>query len=377
MLFSQSVVIALSATLVTTFLGPLHAQETVTIRDTSGCQSCRIQVTRGIAFGDRDGAGAIEHIESRAVQDSRGRFILKGHYATELKVYDARGRFSGVIGQAGGGPGEFRGVGSVSVLPGDTLVVFDWESSRYSLFSPAHKFVTSGPLPLLPELGALVLSSGEFVFNASVFTAGEIGQPLHRVRRDGALARSFGSPTGVYRPDIPFLMSRAIASARGGQLWSAYRMDYRIDLIDPQRGRVVRSIHREAVWFPDGMRPTPRGAAATLDPKPFIFDVQEDPEGRLWVLIAVADPAWRQHVRFPGSSDLHGAILDEQRYYDTIVEVLDPDRRTVLASARLGEHIKQFVGPGLLGTVLEDADGFPRFQTWQVRMLTTQPGGTP
>lgn len=308
----------------------------------------------------------IEHIETYAVRDSRGRFVLKAHYPTSLSVFAADGRYVQSFGRAGAGPGEFRGVGSVAVLPGDSLVVFDWGTARFSLFSPEYAYLSSGPLPLAPELPSLALHSGQFVFNSTLASSSTSGQPLHLVNRDGVRERSFGATATGYRPDVPYAMSRAIAEARAGRLWSALRTEYRIDLINPSTGAIERTIRRDAPWFPSGMRPEPRGNEQ-MAPAPFIFDVREDQSGRLWVLIAVADENWRSALRPPAAGERHTTVIDEQRYRDTVIEVLDPESGRLLASIRLPQHIKQFISDGLVGTVLEDADGVPRLQTWHLQ----------
>lgn len=342
------------------------AQESVTIRGSSGCPTCALLVTQGVRLGDVDGPGIIEHVETYAVRDSRGRFVLKANYPTTLPVFSADGRYLYSVGRPGAGPGEFRGIGSVSVLPGDSLVVFDWGTARFSLFSPEHAYVTSGPLPLTPELSSLALRSGDFVFNSTLASTQTNELPLHLVNRDGIRTRSFGAASAGARLDVPYAMSRAIAEARPGRLWSARRTEYRIDLINPATGAVERTIRRDAPWFPPSTRLDPHGHEPS-EPMPFIFDVREDRSGRLWVLIAVADKDWRSAVRAAAPGEQHATVIDEQRYRDTVIEVLDPGSGTLLASLRLPQHIKQFISDDLVGTVLEDADGVPRLQTWNLR----------
>lgn len=53
-----------------------------------------------------------------------------------------------------------------------------------------------------------------------------------------------------------------------------------------------------------------------------------------------------------------------------MIEVLDTSAGRLLASVRLPQHIKQFVSDNLIGTVMEDADGMPRFFTWQLQLRT-------
>lgn len=346
------------------------SQEVVTLRADGSCRQCRIEIARAIALGDEDGPGTLDHSSSAVVRDSRGNFILRGSYSTNLKVFDRSGRFVRTIGRDGGGPGEFKGVGDFYVLRGDTLAVFDWGTARYSLFSPDHEYLSAGPLPLSPEPGVIALETGEFVFNYAIFSDNETGQPLHRVGRDGKLARSFGAGTGKFRPDVPYFFSRAISPSRGSLLWSALLTNYQIDLIDARSGTTMRSLRRDVDWFPPGMAPIPRGQAGSIEPKPLIFDVVEDSTGLLWVLIGVSDPDWRSAVR-PGGDGDHVQVIDDHGYRDTVIEVLDPENGIVLATARIDERVTQFVGPGLVGAVLEDTpDGVPIFQTWTVRLVT-------
>jgi len=353
----------------------IAAQQITTIRPDGQCAECRIEILRSVALGDETGSGTIDHSESVAVRDSRGNFIVNGNYSTFLKVFDRSGRFVRTIGREGGGPGEFRGVGAMDVLPGDTLVVFDWGTSRYSLFSAHHEFLAAGPLPLTPEQQVIAIPTGDFVFNSTMFSASEIGQPLHRVGRDGKLTLSFGSNSTVFRPDVPYLLSRAITRSRGSLLWSSLRTTYQVDLLDSRRGTTVRSLRRDVSWFPPATTSVPRGRAEEIEPKPFIFDVTEDSAGLLWVLIGVPDPEWRRAVT-PARPGEHAQVLDDHGYRDTLLEVIDPAKGTVLATARMKERVSHFVSAGIVGTVLEGIDGIPRLQTWTVRLVTTPQAGS-
>jgi hypothetical protein len=339
----------------------------VLVRDDPRCTACRIELTPGVRLGDRDGPGSIEHLESHVVRDSRGRYIIRGSYSTNLKVYSANGDFMRTVGRKGGGPGEFEGVAAIQILAGDTLLAFDWGTVRWSLFSPEYDFLQSGPLPFQPEPQAIALKTGDFVLNSDRRTPRQIGQPLHEINRSGQLVRSFGSPSGVYRRDIPSLMSRALAPSGGALLWSAYRRRYQIDLIDASRGTIVRSFVREADWFPDEMKPEPRSATQDPAPYPYIVDIQEQ-SGLLWILISMADPDWRAQVQ-EGAPGEHFQVLDDQGYRDSVIEVIDLECATVLASVRVPEYVRQFVAPGVVGTTIEDDEGYPYLQTWLVRLI--------
>ncbi|HET6680440.1 MAG TPA: hypothetical protein VFG84_04520 [Gemmatimonadaceae bacterium] len=124
---------------------------------------------------------------------------------------------------------------------------------------------------------------------------------------------------------------------------------------------------READWFPDAMQPEPRSAMQDPAPYPYIVDVQEQ-SGLLWILLSIADPDWRTQVQEGAPGD-HFRVLDSQGYLDTRIEVIDLARATVLASVRVPQYVRQFVAPGMVGTTIEDEDGYPFMHTWLVRLI--------
>jgi hypothetical protein len=68
--------------------------------------------------------------------DSRGRAYVADWLAARLIVLDADGRILRTVGRKGLGPGEFRGIRGVQVLPGDSLLVYDPGAARLSVFAP-------------------------------------------------------------------------------------------------------------------------------------------------------------------------------------------------------------------------------------------------
>jgi len=66
---------------------------------------------------------------------------------TELRWYDPAGRFVRRAGGAGEGPGEFRRISYMRLLPGDTVLVFDGANRRTTIIAPDGSHVrdfTSG-----------------------------------------------------------------------------------------------------------------------------------------------------------------------------------------------------------------------------------------
>lgn len=67
---------------------------------------------------------------------SDGRIYVGDWYQQKVTVLDPAGRVVRTIGRRGSGPGEFRAVRGVQVLPGDSLLVYDPNLARISVFAP-------------------------------------------------------------------------------------------------------------------------------------------------------------------------------------------------------------------------------------------------
>ena len=345
------------------------AQPTVRIRDAGSCQACRIVLDPVVALGTDDGPGIITSVDAQAIRTRAGEYIVRGMYAPSLTVFGPTGRYRRTVGRSGGAPGEFRGIGSIASYRGDSLLVLDWGSRRFSVLDSTFAYRRGGPLPFTPGLATVAFADGTFVHHVHVQSPERVGLPLHRVSADGTWLRSFGSATGVSRPDVPLLMSRTIAAADAVHLWVAPVSAYEVEFIDGTTGRVVRRLLRSVPWFPDGRRPGFIASAIDRPPPPLLVALRQDAAGYLWVALAVPDRAWRTQVEADAGG--HGfRVRDEQGYYDTILEVIEPSTGTLLASTRVGAYIRHFVDDAHVGTVIEDpTTGVPRLQVWHVRLV--------
>lgn len=81
------------------------------------------------------------------VQDVRrlsdGRIVVANSGTNELRFFEANGRYHGMSGGAGDGPGEFRALASVAVGAGDSLIALDQANRRVSVFDPSGHYVRS------------------------------------------------------------------------------------------------------------------------------------------------------------------------------------------------------------------------------------------
>src|SRR5687768_2566368 len=72
-----------------------------------------------------------------------GRIAIANGGTSEIRLYDANGRWVKSIGREGDGPGEFRLITGLQVLPPDTLVVFERGEARVNTFTADGGLVTS------------------------------------------------------------------------------------------------------------------------------------------------------------------------------------------------------------------------------------------
>lgn len=68
--------------------------------------------------------------------DGRGRIYVADPFATSLPVLGPDGTLVDSLGRRGSGPGEFRMLSNLQVLPGDSLQVWDARQSRVIVFPP-------------------------------------------------------------------------------------------------------------------------------------------------------------------------------------------------------------------------------------------------
>jgi hypothetical protein len=310
----------------------------------------------------------IESENAWPVRDIRGRYFVTNVGGTDVIVFDSTGQYITRLGRRGGGPGEFESIVAIDVV-NDTVYVFDGRHSRLSLFGPDLRFARSVALDLKPTTRALVLPDGRLIVNASVRTSAAVGQPLHLMEA-GKLIRSFGSETGVFRMDVPGLLDRSIVAAGASNVWSAHQRAYLVDLLDVSTGTLLMQFARTASWFPSGERPRIKGGSFVDEPPPpRLASIATDAAGLLWLGFSVADVRWRQAVKEtePG----HVAIADPGRYLDAIVEVIDPQSGTLVATERFDNPPGLIIGPGLRARTVLTPDGTPIIKVFRVTLHRT------
>lgn len=101
-----------------------------------------------------------------------GGLVVANSGTSSLHFIDRTGRVLRSVGSRGGGPGEYQDVGGVSVLPGDSIVVWDGILRRVTVLSPTGSFVRAFALAAPFEGGGsttrvIALRSGQLIIGFS------------------------------------------------------------------------------------------------------------------------------------------------------------------------------------------------------------------
>ncbi len=111
-----------------------------------------IGVVEGEAAYQLDGVKGVARL-------SDGRIVVADGGSRQLRFFSAQGRHLTSTGREGGGPGEFAGITWMGVAAGDSVLVWDAEAARLSVFTPqgvfARAFKPEG-LHLYPHVEAVM-----------------------------------------------------------------------------------------------------------------------------------------------------------------------------------------------------------------------------
>lgn len=237
-----------------------HASSRATVTDSSGVQ---IIVSTGPSWPDGSGwrlgeqptfnIGVLEGEPDYQLFDvagalrlADGRIVIAENGASELRFYDSRGRHLSSTGRAGGGPGEFGTITSMSATPGDTMVVLDSRNRRISYFGPSGTFSHSVPLPFLAEMGG-------FPVFAAPFDDGTVFLVVRDYFGSGGLGAGLTSGELVYvRCRASGALMDTLAVRPGTELYSAVQGENRLGGVRPFGLSSQYAFHRNGFFHGSG-----------------------------------------------------------------------------------------------------------------------------
>ncbi|MGH7469970.1 MAG: 6-bladed beta-propeller [Longimicrobiales bacterium] len=376
----SGVLLRLAHLIATTFLCTLFAAHTllgqsgvIRIPDGAQCPTCELIAQPVVRLGAPEGPGSLSGFARAILQDRTGRYWIACEDDIP-RVFDANGKFLRAVGRKGKGPGEYIDISALTLLPGDSVLIFDVQNQRASIVSPAFEFVRSVTLPAGRVMEAVSLDWPHRVLvNALYRSPSQVGLPLHIMdyaTNVASFRASFGSK-GDLRPGQSAELLRALTSPRSGHVWAADLVRYHLTSFDHE-GRIRQTIARDAEWFP-GV--TNFFSIGTHDkpPPPKVRVIAEDDRARVWVFAHVAAANWRTAwvgiPRNPPGKVVHDAKFPQPpigKLLRTRVEILSPDLRRVWATGFYNGFVVASLRDGKIAAWSESPEGIPYVHILQV-----------
>lgn len=351
--------IAFGTLLTLTAAAPLQQRQLIPASPT--CKSCKIVAQRVIALGQAHDTTSISNVGARVVVGPERVFYVAEFGANRVLVYDSVGRLLRTLGRKGKGPGEFQIIVSLSAGRDGFLYVFDY-IRRLTVLDKTGGVVAVVRMPVAPA-STTISSGGDKVLAGMIYSPAGAGLPLQLIAPSGKHVRSFGSVTPNVAPGKEEADRRFVCCAEQGRVWSAKLDEYVLEEWDLSSGKRKLRLERSPHWWISD-RPDGRHATAPLS---WIRGIENDSAGRLWVLALSRGAGWeRSGYRVGYMLPVTPASLDA--HFDSVIEVIDPVRRRLVASVVLPQHFAGFAGPGLLYRVSDVPDGRLQVEVWSVSL---------
>lgn len=289
-----------------------------------------------------------------------------------VTVHHADGEFFAKVGRKGAGPGEYECVRNIVPAPDNSLFIIDGALSRASRFSRGGEFLGSVRVPVAAGAGlsALLMPDGRFLVNDRPARAAT--EPIHvlKLMRGNDNSIDLVGRTAVIAKQR-WLAERLLGMRADGEILVAHPFSFTIDVHDTDFTK-TETFTRVAEWTPsehsvsfvsDGLFDTPL--------TPMLRSVWEDERRLVWLVMIVPSPAWKPakpRPRFRRISDEAFAELAARPRVETIIEVVDLARQTVMARARFPGSVGTSLGSGIFATSSKESTGNASIRITRARL---------
>jgi hypothetical protein len=326
---------------------PAAVSTTTVIDSKPSCARCTIELVKLFTLGGPDDTVTYHpRYGLLAKADSRGNVYVGPLGNDRIAVYNSTGKLLRTLGRTGKGPGEFDFLLYLDVGPHDTLYAFDYGGGRANVFSPDHKYVRSSDQFGGQRHRHVILPSGQLFMLEPAQRIGDSVLALYSA--DGRLVRRY-TPLAQDEWSIYYALGRS----NRGAVWVAHPNVYQIDEYE-MSGSIRRTLKRAADWW---SKPSEQWTYYPRErkPEPALTSVHEDKRGYLWTTVRTGKADWRQLDK-PGTNQM-ASQSELSKYYDTIVEVIDPVTGSLITSHRFPFLIGGIQTGNIVVTMHEDEDG--------------------
>jgi hypothetical protein len=334
------------------------------------CAKCSIEKRKLFTIGGpHDSLDVLPYMLTVA-RDSRGLVYVGPTKAQKILIYDSTGTLLVSFGREGKGPGEFAGISGFVIGPADSLVVVD--QNGVLAFSPDRIYIRKAPSLINAQAySLLLLPNGEL---ARGMVRWDTSSPV-RVTRGDSAPLAFGRSDADSGQGYMTLSFPVIFAGRKGSIWVPRNLEYRLDEWT-LRGEHLRSITRRAEWFPkwavEDIRANQKGTLRYEDgPRPWLEGAYQDSEGLIWTYAGRGDEEWKSVTLLKKQGTRpYTELAPETRndFYDTVIEVIDPDNGRLLTSLRADEVLRPVLGSKFVWGYRIDADGELYIDIWSLSL---------
>ena len=335
---------------------PAQAQAVIDLGRIPTCRDCVLKPRLLVTLGEASGDGIIEknHAEVR-YSPGAGLYALFHVGGSRILLFDSSGKFVRSVGRQGRGPGEMETLIDAH-FSGSNIVALEYGGPKLMVMDRLGRVSREIRLTARPGRFHMV-SDTTLVVGSMERTPAAVGYPLHLVRlATGQTLRHFGSTDGQWSAAHPFAQKIVLGrSPAPERIWSGNPARYRFEQWQVD-GQLLRTVSGEPDWFPGRVNQDRDAGPPTL-----LVDFGVDAADRLWTVVQVPDPDWREVPK----RGREGYVLteDEDGFFDTRIDVFDLRGRRHLGTLRWDEAFVSLVqiGGGLtLQKVSYDSDGVPR-----------------
>lgn len=296
-----------------------------------------------------------------------GRYVLVTADRYGLAVFDAGGRFERTIavGRPRGGTPGVRGTFISHLVPGPNSALWLYLMDR-TLVELTEE-LSLGRVRPMPHPPSFVRADGSAVVARQIPEAALVGQPIHLIGQDGTVRQSFGLDTAEYRRDLRLALTRLVAPARNGTVWSMAPGRYTVERWRPEDGGRLQTIALRSDWFVPSDRPV---SDERQRPTPIVDGLWESDRG-LFILTRVADSRWRPPAR-PNVERPHEPRVYNETF-DWVVEAIDADLGTVIGNMRLPDAHWPTIPSGRLSSLtVGEAGAVTAITLWSVHLQSKE-----
>jgi len=299
-------------------------------------------VTLGASSGD--GAIATTPVVS-ALHPDGFRIVIPAHSAigTLPLVFTELGNYRESLDGDGTPAGSFDGAMFTRFGARDSVWVFD-NSGRVLIFTPQLRYVRSVTLAAAPT-DAIVLPDGRMLALSAPATV-QVLDTAGAVVRVIAVAPPSGTATQLLIPGM------------NGTFWtSAIAGNWQLQHWDTS-GTRLGGLTAQPDWLVAG-----GSGAAAPESAPKLVALWFDEGGRIWMVAQVAD---RGHHEESGATSTSQALSDDDKNYDSVVEVRDGKSGAVIATTRFDKCFLSSAGAGIMVHVVRTSAGWQQAELFRI-----------